>query len=73
MKKRAGKRTVRPERVVLGGSVRAFSESAGTLLGWAGGLLGWWAAGVRAAAAMVRGCMTLATGYWHVGAWVVGR
>jgi hypothetical protein len=36
--KRAGKRTVRPERVVFGGSVRILSGVAGALLGWAGGL-----------------------------------
>ena len=45
--KRAGKRTVRPERVIFGGSVRVLSAFAGALLGWAGGL-------VRRAAWLVR-------------------
>jgi hypothetical protein len=39
--KRAGKRTVHPERVVFGGLVRVLSGFAGALLGWAGGLQGW--------------------------------
>jgi len=34
---RAGKRTVRPERVVCGG--RVVTGFAGSLRGWAGGLL----------------------------------
>jgi len=51
--KRAGKRTVRPERVAFGGSVRVLSGFAGTLLDWRTAKLGrratglgWWAAGV---------------------------
>jgi hypothetical protein len=38
VEKRTGKRTVRPERVVLGGSDGVASGFAGTLLGWLGGL-----------------------------------
>jgi len=36
----AGKRTVRPERVVFRGSLRVFSGLAGAMLDWAGGLQG---------------------------------